>query len=47
VGFGVSVTALWSGTPGAASFYIGLSIDSDGRAFLDEPHSAVAEAKSS
>ncbi|MFJ9968332.1 hypothetical protein [Streptomyces avermitilis] len=44
--FGMSVTALWSGAREAASFYIGVSDDSEGRALLDEFHSAVTRAKS-
>ncbi|MGW6925881.1 hypothetical protein ACWGA9_32165 [Streptomyces sp. NPDC054950] len=45
--FGMSVTALWSGAPEAASFYIGVSDDSAGHALLDELHAAVTRAKSS
>jgi hypothetical protein len=44
--FGVSLTGLWSGTQEAASFYIGVSDDAEGRAFLDELNSAVSAAKS-
>jgi hypothetical protein len=44
--FGVSITALWSGAPEAASFYLGVGDDSEGNAFLDELHAAVLQAKS-
>lgn len=43
--FGMSVTALWSGAREVSSCYIGVSDDSEGRAFLDEFHSAVTRAK--
>jgi hypothetical protein len=42
----VSVTALWSGAPEAASFYLGVGDDAEGNAFLDELHAAVLQAKS-